>query len=192
MRFWPLQCSSTPMGATSPPTATSSADCSPCWSCGAATSCPSTTPWRRCGRAGCRPTRPPRCRPTSSASVGPCPTASSRRAAPATASSRSASTSTPSTSPGPSPTPAALLAADPAAAAALLTAALATWRGSPYPELADTDAGRAEAGRLDELRVRAVEVRADAQLRAGTGDDVLAELTALADEHPLRERPRSC
>ncbi|HEU4840318.1 MAG TPA: BTAD domain-containing putative transcriptional regulator [Ilumatobacteraceae bacterium] len=84
----------------------------------------------------------------------------------------------------------ALLAADPPAAAALLTAALATWRGAPYPELADTDAGRAEAGRLDELRVRAVELRAEAQLRAGTADDVLGELTALADEHPLRERPR--
>ena len=39
-----------------------------------------------------------------------------------------------------------LVATDPTAAAELLTAALGEWRGAPYPELADTDAGRAEAG----------------------------------------------
>lgn len=83
-----------------------------------------------------------------------------------------------------------LIATDPAAAAALLTDELGAWRGAPYPELADTDAGRTEAGRLDELRLRAVEARADARLRAGAGGDVVAELTALVDEQPLRERPR--
>jgi predicted ATPase/DNA-binding SARP family transcriptional activator len=84
----------------------------------------------------------------------------------------------------------ALLPADPSAAAQLLTAALDAWRGAPYPELVDTDVGRAEAARLDDLRARAVEVRADALLHAGAADDVIAELTDLVDGHPLRERPR--
>ena len=45
--------------------------------------------------------------------------------------------------------------------------------------------------RFDELRMRAVEVRAECRLAAGRGDDVVVELAALAAEEPLRERPRA-
>ena len=45
--------------------------------------------------------------------------------------------------------------------------ALALWRGPALRELEDWDAGRIEAGRLDELRLDAEEVRLDAALRAG-------------------------
>ena len=39
----------------------------------------------------------------------------------------------------------------------VLDAALGRWHGPAYPELADTDEGRTEAQRLEELRVRARE-----------------------------------
>jgi predicted ATPase/DNA-binding SARP family transcriptional activator len=67
--------------------------------------------------------------------------------------------------------------------------ALGSWRGTPYPELADTDDGRMEAGRLDELRTRAEEERAGALVAAGRSADVLADLSRLVDRAPLRERP---
>jgi predicted ATPase/DNA-binding SARP family transcriptional activator len=78
---------------------------------------------------------------------------------------------------------------DPQAASAI-DAALERWRGAAYPELADTDAGRLEANRLEELRVAAMERQAEARLDLGATDDLVADLAALADAHPLRERPR--
>jgi predicted ATPase/DNA-binding SARP family transcriptional activator len=80
--------------------------------------------------------------------------------------------------------------ADPAVAAAIDTI-LERWDGPAYPDLDDVDDGRAEAVRLDELRVRAVEARSERRLAAGASDELIAELAALADEHPLRERPRA-
>jgi len=71
-----------------------------------------------------------------------------------------------------------------------LDAVLARWHGPAYPELADLDDGRAEAVRLEELRVRAREVRAERRLAAGaTNGELVAELLALVDTEPLRERP---
>ena len=71
-----------------------------------------------------------------------------------------------------------------------LDALLRGWSGAAYPELADTDAGRAEGGRLDELRTAATERRAESRLAAGATDGLVAELAALVDADPLRERPR--
>ena len=68
---------------------------------------------------------------------------------------------------------------------------LARWQGPAFPELADVDDGRAESTRLDELRIRAVETRAESRLSAGATDGLVVELVALADEEPLRERPRA-
>ena len=186
----PLRATDADGRPTSRPTATCSGACSPCSSCGGATSCRSTRPSRRCGRAGSRPTRPPRSRPTSSASAGSCPTgvvASAGTGYRVDAgdveldADRLAQAVTDA---------GALAAADPAGRRRPAHRGPRAWRGAPYPELADTDAGRAEAGRLDELRIRAVEARADALLRAGAADDLVGELQALADEQPLRERPR--
>jgi predicted ATPase/DNA-binding SARP family transcriptional activator len=77
---------------------------------------------------------------------------------------------------------------------ALLTAidaAVARWSGPAYPELDDLDDGRIEAQRLEELRARAIEARAEARIVLGDAAAAIAELTALADAAPLRERPRA-
>ena len=66
--------------------------------------------------------------------------------------------------------------------------ALALWRGPALRELEGWDAGRIEAGRLDELRLDAEEVRLDAALRIGHHREVLAEAQARAAEAPFRER----
>lgn len=86
----------------------------------------------------------------------------------------------------------ALLSADEAAGVAVaeLESVLARWHGPAYPELADVDDGRAESMRLDEYRLRARELRAERRLAAGDADG-LADLASLAEEEPLRERPRA-
>lgn len=62
--------------------------------------------------------------------------------------------------------------------------ALALWRGPAYPEFAEEPWARAEALRLEELRLVAVERRAE--LRLGRPEAV-ADLRAHVAEHPLRE-----
>ena len=66
--------------------------------------------------------------------------------------------------------------------------ALALWRGPALRELEGWEPGRIEAGRLDELRLDAEEIRLDAALRAGQHRQVLAEAQARVAEAPLRER----
>ena len=44
---------------------------------------------------------------------------------------------------------------------------LARWQGPAFPDLADVDDGRAESARLEELRIRAVETRAESQAVGG-------------------------
>ena len=71
---------------------------------------------------------------------------------------------------------AALAAGDAATAAQRLDRALGLWRG---PALADLDAvpsARAEAGRLEEQRLAALESRAEALLACGRHRDLIAEL----------------
>jgi predicted ATPase/DNA-binding SARP family transcriptional activator len=89
---------------------------------------------------------------------------------------------------------AAALAADQAAGPDVLAtihSILDRWHGPAYPDLDDVDDARIESTRLDELRVRAREVRAERRLATGVTDGLVAELAALADEEPLRERPRA-
>lgn len=83
---------------------------------------------------------------------------------------------------------AALATGDAATAARCLDQALGLWRG---PALADFDAvpaARAEAGRLEEQRLAALESRADALLACGRHRDLIVELETLTLAHPLRER----
>ncbi|MEV5310293.1 BTAD domain-containing putative transcriptional regulator [Streptomyces sp. NPDC052610] len=80
---------------------------------------------------------------------------------------------------------AALAAGDHRHAAALLRDALALWRGPALPDLPDA---RAEATRLEELRLAAVGDRIEADLALGGGPELVAELRALLAAHPLRER----
>ncbi|MFE6867718.1 BTAD domain-containing putative transcriptional regulator [Kitasatospora sp. NPDC057692] len=86
---------------------------------------------------------------------------------------------------------AALTAGRLAEAVALLDGALELWRGAPFTDAASAGFGSAPAARLTELRLAAVEDRADALLALGsTGalSRLVSELTGLCVTHPLRER----
>ncbi len=76
---------------------------------------------------------------------------------------------------------------DPAALHARLTAALASWRGAAFQEFGGLSWADLEASRLDELRLTAVEMRADASLRLGRAAQTVADLNQLTAAHPLRE-----
>jgi len=65
------------------------------------------------------------------------------------------------------------------------------WRGNAYADVGDHAFSRAEASRLGELRLAAVESRVDAQLATAAPNvpaGLVAELEALVAEHPHRER----
>ena len=81
----------------------------------------------------------------------------------------------------------ALDAGDHPRAASIAKEALGLWHG---PVLADVTLhleSRAEAERLDELRLRAVEIRVDADLALGRHAALVGELRRLVDETPYRE-----
>ena len=70
-----------------------------------------------------------------------------------------------------------------------LRAALALWRGPALGRIGESFL-RAEAARLDELRLTVTEELIDADLAAGQGSQLLAGLTELVARHPTRERLR--
>jgi DNA-binding SARP family transcriptional activator len=80
--------------------------------------------------------------------------------------------------------------AEPAERAAKLRDALALWRGSPLADLAFETFAQTEIRRLEELRLDAIEQRIDAELETGGGSALVAELEALVEQYPLRERMR--
>ncbi|MGZ4400804.1 MAG: BTAD domain-containing putative transcriptional regulator [Gaiellaceae bacterium] len=82
------------------------------------------------------------------------------------------------------------LGTDAAAAAETLRAALALWRGPALADVAYEQFAQTEIGRLDELRLTALEERIEADLRLGRHTELVAELEAAVGEHPLRERLR--
>jgi class 3 adenylate cyclase len=71
-----------------------------------------------------------------------------------------------------------------------LRAALALWRGRALEDLAFEPFIRDEAGRMEETRLAALEERIEADLGLGAGNELVTELEALVEEHPLRERFR--
>jgi len=79
---------------------------------------------------------------------------------------------------------------DPRGAREALTAALDLWRGPPLADLAYEPFAQNEAARLEELRVVALETRAEADLALGHHTALIPELEALVREHPTRERLR--
>jgi len=83
---------------------------------------------------------------------------------------------------------AALEGHDPAQAVALFDRALALWRGDVLADLAEFGFVAPIAGRLQELRISALELRIDAELVLGHHGKAVAELDRLVAEHPLRER----
>ena len=80
--------------------------------------------------------------------------------------------------------------AEPATRAAKLREALALWRGQPLADLSFEAFAQVEIRRLEELRLEAQEDRIDADLELGEGAALVAELEALVDQYPLRERMR--
>jgi DNA-binding SARP family transcriptional activator len=78
----------------------------------------------------------------------------------------------------------------PTNAVSLLDEALELWRGPPLAEVADRPFAQAEAARLEELRLAALEDRIEAELALGRDATVVGELEALVAAHPLRERLR--
>jgi DNA-binding SARP family transcriptional activator len=82
------------------------------------------------------------------------------------------------------------VASEPPAAAGLLREALALWRGPVLAEFTYESWAQPVIGRLDELRLAALEARIDADLATGSAADLVGELESLVREHPLRERLR--
>jgi DNA-binding SARP family transcriptional activator len=74
--------------------------------------------------------------------------------------------------------------------ARLLCEALDLWHGTPLGEFAYEPFAQNEIGRLEELRLSALEDRIDADLELGRHAELVGELETLVAEQPLRERPR--
>jgi DNA-binding SARP family transcriptional activator len=75
-------------------------------------------------------------------------------------------------------------------AASLLHSALGLWRGPALADLSFEPFAQAEIGRLEELRLAALEDRIDADLALGRHAELVGELEGLVAQHPLRERLR--
>jgi predicted ATPase/DNA-binding SARP family transcriptional activator len=85
----------------------------------------------------------------------------------------------------------ALRVGKPEAAEKTLAQALALWRGPALADFVAEEFAQAEIARLEQLRLRALEERIEALLALGRHNEVLAQLTALIDQHPLEERLRA-
>ncbi|MGP3913770.1 BTAD domain-containing putative transcriptional regulator [Nonomuraea sp. 10N515B] len=75
----------------------------------------------------------------------------------------------------------------PAQVWAAMDTALGLWRGPALAEFSELSWAATEAGRLEELRLIAVERRADAGLALGRATSLVADLEAHATAYPLRE-----
>lgn len=76
---------------------------------------------------------------------------------------------------------------EPDRAAYTVDEALQLWAGDPWPELEAWEPARVEADRLREIRLSAEELRLDAALQSGRGEEVLAEVRSRVSQAPLRE-----
>jgi predicted ATPase/DNA-binding SARP family transcriptional activator len=81
-----------------------------------------------------------------------------------------------------------LQAGRPAAAAELLSQALALWRGPALADVADEPFARAYAARLEESRLAATESHLAAQLACGQHAALVGQIEQLIGSHPMREQ----
>lgn len=81
-----------------------------------------------------------------------------------------------------------LRAGRPERAATVLGEALALWRGPAFADVPESPAVAAEATRLTEHRLTALNARIDADLECGRHAMLIGELQQLVEEHPLREQ----
>src|SRR5262245_9610931 len=84
----------------------------------------------------------------------------------------------------------ALHSGDSELATRVLLDALSLWRGPALADFAADRFAQTESARLEEARVSAIEERIDADLALGRHQALIAELEALIQAHPLRERLR--
>jgi DNA-binding SARP family transcriptional activator len=77
---------------------------------------------------------------------------------------------------------------DPQTASKLLTEALALWHGQVLVGVTAGDILSAYVTRLDEERLRALELRIEADLRLGHHQELVSELKMMTFTHPLHER----
>src|SRR5262245_11420121 len=70
-----------------------------------------------------------------------------------------------------------------------LREALALWRGRALADVADEPLLRPDVGRLEELRLLALERRLEAELALGRHAELVGELEAFVAQNPLREGP---
>ena len=82
----------------------------------------------------------------------------------------------------------ALLRDDPTAASEILAEALGLWRGSAFEEFTYDGFAHTEITRLEQLRLTAVEDRIEADLGRGQAGELIGELEALQQQHPMQER----
>jgi DNA-binding SARP family transcriptional activator len=82
----------------------------------------------------------------------------------------------------------ALADGDPSSAARSFGVALDLWRGPALGDLVDEPFAHVPILRLEELRLRVIEARGDAELALGHHAALVPELETLVVEHPLRER----
>ena len=82
----------------------------------------------------------------------------------------------------------ALRDGDPTGAARRLGEALRLWRGPALVDFAYEGFAQAEAARLDELRIGALEDKIEAELALGRHGELIGELERAARDDPLRER----
>jgi DNA-binding SARP family transcriptional activator len=81
----------------------------------------------------------------------------------------------------------ALAGGDAPGAAVLLADALALWRGRALTDVPPSGLVTAEADRLEESRLTALELRITADLRGGSPDELVPQLRRLISDHHLRE-----
>ena len=86
---------------------------------------------------------------------------------------------------------AAMAAARPGEAHGLLKQALALWRGPAFADLDDAPTMLEETTALEEERLAATELRAEAELALGRHAELVPELSSLVAAQPLRERLRA-
>jgi serine/threonine protein kinase len=77
---------------------------------------------------------------------------------------------------------------DPQRAEQMMSEALSLWRGPVLAEYEYEQFGRETTLRLDEIRIALMEDRLATRIDLGPNSDVIADLEALAVEHPFRER----
>jgi DNA-binding SARP family transcriptional activator len=73
-------------------------------------------------------------------------------------------------------------------AADLARESLSLWRGEPLADVGSELLALREVPRLTEIRLQALELRIEADLRLGCAAEVIGELRRLTAAHPLRER----